>query len=597
MAIRPEQLIILKKHLAETYVQHLPDLLQPKSADDDLKKNVDRSFAAFAVDHLCGLTPKKAAKSVVDDFDDFGIDAIYYDGGAKTLYLVQAKLKGTSAFNQAEANSFCQGIRMLIKQNYSGFNANVTGRKTEIDKAMQHCSRIEIVIAHTGDGITAHAEKAVADLIAEECGVEERLAAAAISFDATKTIAAMHSVNAYEKVDCRVTLFNYGAATEPRVAYYGTVALSQLVELHQKHDKALYEKNIRTFLGRDTPVNTAIRDTLAEEPELFQYLNNGVTALCEAIEAKNGTAKEKQFALTGVSIINGAQTVASTAGFVLDNPGHDISGSRVMLTLIKTNADGDFGKAVTRARNHQNPVQLANFAALDDEQERLRRDLAHLDIDYVYKAGRVPPGYDPNRILLSEAVQALAVLEPDPRYAVWLKKSPAVFLDTGSEPYQHIFAQSLSAFRLANAVRVYRYIRERAQVEARSNGGSEKATYKHGEYVLAFIFAKRLREAIDGHALVDGAKLKTSASTAFDDARQTLWDKVRPETTYRGPLATFRNQSHALPVIRKAMTNHYGLKDDAALKALRSKTVFGQAYQVDLFKYLASKAPQIGNVT
>jgi len=597
MAIRPEQLIILKKHLAETYVQHLPDLLQPKSADDDLKKNVDRSFAAFAVDHLCGLTPKKAAKSVVDDFDDFGIDAIYYDGGAKTLYLVQAKLKGTSAFNQAEANSFCQGIRMLIKQNYSGFNANVTGRKTEIDKAMQHCSRIEIVIAHTGDGITAHAEKAVADLIAEECGVEERLAAAAISFDATKTIAAMHSVNAYEKVDCRVTLFNYGAATEPRVAYYGTVALSQLVELHQKHDKALYEKNIRTFLGRDTPVNTAIRDTLAEEPELFQYLNNGVTALCEAIEAKNGTAKEKQFALTGVSIINGAQTVASTAGFVLDNPGHDISGSRVMLTLIKANADGDFGKAVTRARNHQNPVQLANFAALDDEQERLRRDLAHLDIDYVYKAGRVPPGYDPNRILLSEAVQALAVLEPDPRYAVWLKKSPAVFLDTGSEPYQHIFAQSLSAFRLANAVRVYRYIRERAQVEARSNGGSEKATYKHGEYVLAFIFAKRLREAIDGHALVDGAKLKTSASTAFDDARQTLWDKVRPETTYRGPLATFRNQSHALPVIRKAMANHYGLKDDAALKALRSKTVFGQAYQVDLFKYLASKAPQIGNVT
>ena len=394
-----------------------------------------------------------------------------------------------------------------------------------------------------------------------------------------------------------MALFNYGSATEPRVAYYGTVALSQLVDLHQKHGKALYEKNIRTFLGRDTPVNTAIRDTLATEPQLFQYLNNGVTALCETIEAKNGSAKEKHFMLTGVSIINGAQTVASTAGFLQDNPGHDISASRVMLTLIKADTNGDFGKAVTRARNHQNPVQLANFAALDDEQERLRRELALLDIDYVYKAGHTPPGIDPNRILLSEAVHALAALEPDPRYAVWLRKSPAVFQDTSSEPYRQIFAQSLSAYRLANAVRVHRYIRTRMQTEARSSYYHEKALYKHGEFIMGFIFAKRLRTAIDGHVLIDATKLKTTVSVAFDIARQTLWDVVQPGTTYRGPLATFRNQTHAIPMLRDAMAKHYGLDGDAVVKTLAGKSVFGQPYPVDLFNYLASRAPQIGNIT
>ncbi|WP_425459651.1 AIPR family protein [Hankyongella ginsenosidimutans] len=90
------------------------------------------------------------------------------------------------------------------------------------------------------------------------------------------------------------------------------MSLSQLAALHKLHDKALYERNIRNFLGKTTDVNRAIRDTLTEKPELFQYLNNGVTALCERIEPKNGTAKEKVFSLGGVSIVNGAQTVAVT---------------------------------------------------------------------------------------------------------------------------------------------------------------------------------------------------------------------------------------------------------------------------------------------
>ena len=67
MAIRPEQFAILKTHLEQIYVPHLPKLLQPKSAAEDLKKNIDRSYAAFAIDHICRLDPNKAAKSVVDD--------------------------------------------------------------------------------------------------------------------------------------------------------------------------------------------------------------------------------------------------------------------------------------------------------------------------------------------------------------------------------------------------------------------------------------------------------------------------------------------------------------------------------------------------
>ena len=45
------------------------------------------------------------------------------------------------------------------------------------------------------------------------------------------------------------------------------------------------------------------------------------------------------------------------------------------------------------------------------------------------------------------------------------------------------------------------------------------------------------------------------------------------------------------------MTQQYGLTTDPAINALRAKNITGQPYQVDLFKYLASKAPQIKDIT
>lgn len=596
MAIRPEQFAILKKHIEQLYVPHLPKLLQPRSEADDLKKNVDRAFAAFAIDHICRLDHKRAAKSVVDDFDDHGIDAIYYHSRAKTLYLVQAKLKDTASFTQAEALAFSQGIRKLLNGDFSGFNANVLARESAIRTALDHCDKIEVVIAHTGEGITANAAKAMNDLLADKAGGETRLGGAILDFDAARTVHSLHSVNAVEPVDCRITLYNHGSAAQPKIAYYGTMSLSALSDLHKKHGKALYQKNIRTWLGHNTPVNEAIRATLSANPARFQYLNNGVTALCGEILPKGGKGTEhRDFELSGFSIINGAQTVASTAHFVAENPGADLSEAKVMITLIQADAEGDFGKEVTRARNTQNDVKEIAFAALDDEQERVRRELQHLDIEYVYRVGDTASGPNPNRILVAEAIQALAMLETDPRYPVWMKRSLVDFQRTDGEPYKQIFSQSLSSVKLANAVRVYRYIKDQVGASVRGCWYEERKAYKHSEYAMAFAFAKQFRTAIGGNELIDVAKLKAAGGVPYDTLRQHLWDVIQ-SFQWPGPLAISKNQDHTLNVIRELMVRQYGLNNDPAINALRAKNITGQPYQVDLFRYLASNAPQIGNI-
>ncbi len=484
-----DYMTLLESALRADFVPHLPPLQdQTKPADQQDKKNLSRAFSAFALHKLCEISPTDAAAAVVDDFDDFGIDAVYYQGSSETLFLVQGKLKASETFSQDEANAFCQGVRKLIKQDFTGFNGHVGKRQAEVEGALEACSHIQLVIAHTGAGISNHAETAINDLLGDDDHGEERLKKAALDYGSARVAADLQAGQAYLRVDANLTLRDWASSMEPRKSYFGLAKINDLVGLHGKHGKALYAKNIRVFLGQATEVNRAIRDTLATKPADFMYFNNGVTALCEQLEPKSGSRSEKKFKITGLSVINGAQTIASSARYAEENKGADISAAYVMMTLIKAESDDAFGKAVTRARNHQNPVLLANFAALDDQQERLRRELAYLDIHYAYKAEGPDNTQDPQRIRIDEAAQALALLQPDPRYVVWLKKEPAQLLDTESAAYQNLFRAGLTGIELANAVRALRYVQSRMLTEARAAIGPERLTYKHGAYALGFVW-------------------------------------------------------------------------------------------------------------
>lgn len=596
-ALDQQYAVMLEKLLDEEFVPHLPPLLgKAPSTEQQSKKNRSRALSAFALSSLCGIPRDVAAKAVIDDFDDYGVDAVYYNAPSETLYLVQSKLKAAERFSQDEALAFCQGVRKVIRQDFSTFNKNVQDRLTEIEGALENCSKIQLLVAHTGAGISKHAQSALDELLADEDHGEERLLKDVFDYDAKQILRDLRSAKAYEKVHGVLSIQRCESVTEPRTTYFGLVHVADLVKLHEQHGAALYERNIRTFLGNKTEVNTSIQKTLGSTPQEFLYLNNGVTALCEIIEPKSGKSGYRRLKLRGMSVINGAQTIASSAKFVADNPGADISSAKVSITLIKADADGEFGKQVTRARNHQNPVHFSNFAALDDEQERLRKDLAHLGLQYAYKADSDISG-DPKRIRIDEAAQALALLHPDPRFAIWLKKEPALLLDTTSDRYKGLFTDKLSAFQLANAVLLNRYVQARIAQEAAHANGVERLAYRHGNYALAWIFTKQLRAVISGTELLSTPKLKTELSASFDQLRQTHWDKTRLRTLLKGPLALFRNQADVIPLLRDVAVQHFGLTGDAGVEHKKNLHKHAQPYPEELFAYLSQKAPQIGNVT
>jgi len=596
VALEPQYMTILKKVLAERFVPSLPPLLDAsRPAAEQQAKQLSRAFSAFALHKLLDITPQAAAASVVDDFNDKGIDAIHYHEPSETLYLLQAKLKESEQFKQEDALPFCEGIRLLLKQDFAAFNGNVQNRKANIEAALDTCSHIKLAVPYTGDGISQTAADALQALLDDENLDEERLVRQVEYYAATEIVRDLLAEQAYQPVHTDITLQKHAKVENPRTTYYGVARLADLVALHQTHGKALYERNIRYFLGSGkSDVNRAIKTTLHDAPADFFYLNNGVTAVCGLIEPKASKNGVKKFKVRGLSIINGAQTVASAAEFVRQYPGKSIEEAKVMLTLIKAPADGAFGKRVTKARNHQNPVQTANFASLDEIQERLRQEIAHLGFDYHYRPEASATGS--KAVTLDEALRALASQQNDPRYAVWLKSEPARLANPDSAEYQALFAATLPGVALVNAVLCHRAIRTlvvdyEQKAPARSQ---ERLIYRHGIHVITAVVMKRLRNRIDAAAVIDPAVIPALISQPLDELRQQTFDLGQQRLVVQGPLAYFRNQSNVLAFLVDLMETHFALTADPAIAPLRNIQNAADTYpRKRLFDYLSSKAPQL----
>lgn len=596
-ALEPQFMAILKKVLNDRFVPHLPRLLdERRPPEEQAGKQASRAFSAFALHKLLGLLPREAAAAVVDDFQDRGLDAIYYHAPKETLYLLQTKLKASEQFKQDEAQAFCDGVRTLLRQDYAAFNGHVQRRQTEIEDALGACSHIQLVVPYTGDGVTGPAKQALDALLAEVAEDDERIATNVLYYSADDITRDLRAEQAYTPVNTDLRLQHVHKVEEPRATYYGVAQVADLVALHQQHDKGLYERNIRYFLGSGTSeVNRAIKTTLLDNPADFFYLNNGVTAVCDSIDPKDTRAGFKKLRIRGLSIINGAQTVASAAEFVERHPGHSIANAKVMFTLIKAPADGAFGKRVTKARNHQNPVQAANFASLDETQERLRQEAGHPGFEYHYRPevlvranGRV--------ITLEEALRALATLHDDPRYPVWLKSEPARLSNPDGTEYQRLFDAQLTGAALINAVLCSRVIRDLLlSSELRAPSRSlERLVYRHGVHAITAVLMKRLRTKIRAPLPMDPATLPALVSLPFDELRQQAYDTARGRLTGEGPLAYFRNQGNVVSFLAELMTTNFGLGPDPAIATLRNVAGPAEAYpRKRLFDYLSPRAPQL----
>lgn len=550
-AIKAEHFEALKQILDSRYVGMLPPLIprNGESEEDKAKKQVSRAFNAFVIQKHFDASAQDAAISVIDNYNDNGIDAIYYDEKEKCLALVQGKLHERQDFGQEEAQDFEAGVNLFLKQQFSTFNQNLQDRLRNIEQYLDECNDIKLIVACTGNQISHHAKTRLNNFAADVDREDERLSSSIEYVEASKISEWLLAEQNIPQVDAKLKIEKSQKTTNERMMVHGIVALKDLVDLHNDHDKALYEKNVRYFLGsRRSSVNSAIKKTLETQSHNFLYLNNGVTALCDKLNPKNPNSRSHTHEAIGLSVVNGAQTIASAAEFVQQNPTIDISLAKVMFTLIHAPNAGEFHKEVTKARNFQNPVHIANFISLDERQESLRKSLKLHGYNYHYRPEAIVTGQ--NVITIDDTINALACLLPDPRHPLWLKSDQVRYRDQDEGHYNAIFNQDISAYKLINTVKCYKAIREVIAGNERGASGQEKLVYRNGAIAIASIFIKRLSNRINSNALVDESELLRLISHPLDELRQqavTLFDGA--DTGGYGPLGFFRNLTYGAPYV------------------------------------------------
>ncbi len=157
--------------------------------------------------------------------------------------------------------------------------------------------------------------------------------------------------------------------------------------LFKKYKYGLFFKNVRNPI-KESEFNKKIEETLLKRPDSFWYFNNGVTGISQLIPEVGVHARKIK--LTGLQIINGAQTVyyiykayenASPAQRkVID------ADARISLRLIRS-SDEEFNLQITRYTNSQNPMSHRDFMANDDVQQRLQNESFKTNIWYEKRVG------------------------------------------------------------------------------------------------------------------------------------------------------------------------------------------------------------------
>lgn len=503
--------------------------------------------------------PRAAAACVFDGADDRGLDAVSVElrTPQPRICVVQAKWSdnGKGTFDEEAVHKLFRGLDLLFDRAYSKFNSRFQRLVPDLQQAFdQGLPKVTIVLALLR---TAPLDRNVRDLL------EEKIAAQNVVdeivdykvLDLRDFHRALLGDAATPRIDATIRLDGFAQESMPYKAFYGTMTVPDLADLYGEHNRGLFARNIRDALDL-TEVNVKIQNTLLEEPEHFWYFSNGITMLCETIKPDGRLipGRAGTFKLTGISVVNGAQTVSALHRAFAKDP-DTVQVGRVTVRLISLeDCPEGFGDMVTVTTNTQNPIEERDFKSLDQGQIQLRDDFALLlRLSYVIKRGeRVP---DPQHgCSMAEAAEALAAVHPDARLAAIAKRDQNLAGLWEDSVYEQVFGPASNAYRVWRSVELLRAVR--AELRSLRDGLLYRAdaAASHGDLLVAHLVYRRLHtteiEDPDYDWQRELAKVPDLVREVFAWVLRAIDDEYGKSSLI---IAAVRNDERIQRVVRSAM--------------------------------------------
>lgn len=431
---------------------------------------LQRALAALAIKNICKVDAGIAAASITDGFGDNGIDSLFFDSRADTIYFVQSKWS-ESANKPPDTEAilkFVEGVYDLLGAQFDHFGPKMKKREPEIRALLEseRDLRIRLLILHVStQPIPPDAMRRLEEFITT---LNDPVPNSELSvYDQTGVYDLVTSESRAPDIKLQIGLSDFGSIERPFLAYYGRVHVREIKDWWLKHANLLFDQNLRLYYPSST-VNDAMSNTLRVGPEYFWYFNNGITIISKKVTRSLIGQPVKNFGIfncEGVSIVNGAQTVGTIgkADLPMDVPGNsplESIDSWVQVKIIDLEkTPQEFSRRITRAANLQNAVRDRDFAAMDPLQHRLAADFSLDKRRYVYKSGDADPRGDDGCSIV-EATQALGCKHSLALTVLVKREIGSIWADTDQPPYLDLFNRDLTATTLWRAVTIMRVVDE-----------------------------------------------------------------------------------------------------------------------------------------
>ena len=229
----------------------------------------------------------------------------------------------------------------------------------------------------------------------------------------------------------------------------------QLNYWYKKYGQKLFSANQRDYLASrnsDKNINNGIKRTAKENPENFWVYNNGISVITNSVEVNES---EKIITITGLSIINGAQTTGSIGS--VDGKLDD----RIMVSCRFIECgDQDIIKEIVRYNNLQNKLISSDFRSNDRIQKRLVDEISDYSAgELVYTGGRRGGAIDviqrrSNLISSDTVAQSLTAFHGRPDVGYKFKSR----IWEENEDYKRIFNDKTSASHVLFVYSLYKEI-------------------------------------------------------------------------------------------------------------------------------------------
>ena len=424
-----------------------------KAADislKDLKRELDdvsERHSKFQADELFVLwflrayateDEEDAAKALTGGGGDKDADAIYIDDNAKSVIIVQGKLRKqlmSKSENRNDVMSFARlaevvcGEKRAFDDHTPGLAADVRDRlataRERVNRRGYNLILYYVTLGRFTPAVSDSARRAVrqasGDATIDLINGRQVLRILSDYLDGVAPpIPSLDlPVEVGQGIKTSGPLTRYDSRTNVD-AWVFSMTGQDVADLYQRAGVRLFARNIRGFLG-STKINEGMQETIRSEPEYFWYYNNGITIVCD--DAKDMTSRGKTIVrVSNPQVINGQQTTRTLS--LAAKRGRQPS---VLVRVIAVERDGqlpgqEFESLVSKivaATNWQNAIKPSDLMANDRQQVEIERQLRKLGYAYLRKrqtkaeARRLVKSRKMRLLKKEEVAQAVAACELD----------------------------------------------------------------------------------------------------------------------------------------------------------------------------------------